>query len=188
MLGVCATAGVGLGALGMASISRPARAQVAVEVADESVTLSPDETVNSVTLSGTIDATYSVTTSNADNAVITVGVGDTAGEGIAGGYEDYAYDDLDPDSGTITQDVELTFSVPPEVADPAAGSAIETEFFVDVYFWLADADASMLAEVVDTDTATLQIAREADDGNDTTGTAPPDLQVGGSFSFTVHRE
>lgn len=201
LLGVTTIAAAGLGGLGLAASSRRARAQVQLNFDDESVTLSPDDDVSGVTVSGTVEASYRTGDSNADSAALNVTVADTAGTGIAGGNASFNYEDVAPDSGEVTENVEISFSVPPEVADPEEGSTIETEFFVDVLFFVDDAENQLIIEAIGNDTATLRVEREAgtdgshneetDDGNaanDEAGTEPASADVGGAFEFDVEVE
>lgn len=195
---VAATVGVG-SVYGLSQFIRTASASVSVGLTDETVTLTPDETVTSVTVAGTVEATYDAGNSQAERAGLTVSVGDSEGEGIAGGSESFTYDELDAPSGEVSEDIALTLDVPPAVADPEPGEAIETAFFADVVFVIDDADGQQITEGIGSDTATLRIEREAqeeetgtdeseetDEENETTELATVDVSA--SFSFDVETD
>lgn len=188
-------AALGVGAVyGLSSLTGSARAQISVDVDDETVELSDDEEVTGITLTGTVEAAYTTGSATAAAAGMTVMFGDTGGVEGVGGSEYYPYDDVDPDADEISQDVSTSFSIPPEMADPDPGETIETEFFVDVMFQVDDGDELEIVEAIGSDSATMRIEREADDSEEEndddnaendTDNEPASATVAGSFTFEV---
>lgn len=191
-------AALGVGAVyGLSSLTGSARAQITVEVDDETVELSDDEEVTGISLTGSVEASYNTGSATATSAGMTVMYGDTGGVEGVGGNEYYPYDDVDPDADEITQDVATSLSIPPEMADPDPGESVETEFFVDVMFQVDDDNDQEIVEAISSDTATIRIEREADDSeeenddddddnDDNDGDdEPASATVTGSFEFEV---
>ena len=188
VLGLVATAGVGAagGYYGLRSMTQTAEASANLSFEDGSITLDEDDSISTVTISGTVDATYDAGGDNADNAGMTVSLSsDSVSTPDA---KIFSYEDIDPDSESITQDVSFTFDLPPEVADPDPGEATETEFSVEVFFGVDRAEAEdgdlVIIETRENDTATLHIERE----EDTTTPEYPEASVDGTFTFDFETE
>lgn len=86
------------------------------------------------------------------------------------------YFDVDSDTDVVRNDVELTFDVPPEVGDPAAGEAIETDILGVGIFGLEEGtdpeESTNIGDWRDNDPMTLRVEREEESA------AAGDIEVG----------
>lgn len=202
---------VGVGGIyGLSSMTQSARATAEFHVEDETVVLAVDEEISSVTLSGTVEFTYS---GYGDPGVGSAGIFTdpqsdadiefpSDGEGR---WDGERYTDVDPDSDTVTHDVSVTFDVPPEVGDPEPGESIETEISVYVLAQLDeepedgnDHPGLPIVERRVNDSGTLRVEREEDDDDDENGDDEDDDDddenreredtVSGTMTFNVETE
>lgn len=204
---------VGVGGIyGLASLTQSAQATAAFDVQDKTVVLDVDEEISSVTLSGTVEFTYS---GYGDPGVGSAGIftDPQSDAGIefpsdsTGRWDGVRYTDVDPDSDTVTHNFSVTFDVPPEVGDPEPGESIETEITVSVLAQLdeepedgSDHPGLPIVERRVNDSGTLRVEREEhddddendddddEDDNDDDETREREDTVSGTMTFEVETE
>ncbi|QLD84836.1 hypothetical protein HWV23_03595 [Natronomonas halophila] len=132
-----AGAALGVGSVyGLTQTTGTAEASSHVDFEGGTITLEEDEELDSITLEGTASAEYDISgiDDQAASAVMYVNAG--TAEGLAGvnGDESFSYDTVDPMSDAFSEDVSISIPLTDEVADPAPGEELTTEFFVTVGF------------------------------------------------------
>lgn len=169
-----AGAALGVGSVyGLTQTTGTAEASSHIDFEGGTVTLEEDEELDSVTLEGSASAEYDVSglDDQAASAVMYVNAGTT--EGIAGvsGNESFSYDNVDPVSDAFSEDVSISIPLTDEVADPAPGEELTTEFHVTVGFSVNNEnDREIIEAGLSSVTANLTVRRREAQASESGGT------------------
>ena len=139
---------------------------VAFEMDDRTITLAADEdAVSTVTITGNAEFSYAgwEEAGPVGHAFITSWAQSDAGIDFPD-RDSKRYFDVDSDTDTVTKDVEITFDVPPEIGDPEAGEATETDILGVGFFGLErgtdPAESESIGDWRENDSMTLRVERE----------------------------
>lgn len=138
------------------------------EMDDQTITLAEDDApVSQVTVTGFASFSYAGWEDDGpvDHAFISAWAqSDSIDTGGATNSDSERYFDVDGDTDVVTNDVEITFDIPPEFGDPASGEATETEILGVVFVGLERGtdpeESENIMDDRDNDPMTLRIERE----------------------------
>lgn len=176
------------GVAGLSAITSTAAAQAGLSFEDTTTTLAPGEMLGTLAASGTVEGSYEAPDTEIAGASfdVTLALLD-GGNVVEESTSNTTYDDVDPNSDTISDDVD--FSVPHWVeGNPDPGTSTEYTFRATAVFRVADGSGELVTEASATDTATLTIERagNSDGGGGGGGsTQPASASVGGSVAFEI---